>query len=868
MSDSTPMMQQYTQIKSKHRDAIVFFRLGDFYEMFHKDAQEASKILGLTLTKRNGIPMCGIPYHASGAYVGRLLQAGKKIAVCEQTKLPEGGKGIAEREVVEVLTPGTVMEEDMLPGENNNYLVALSSPAPDYSDPLQQVYSFAALDVSTGELFLTSYSGPSAAAFLRREIYRYNPPEIVVQESMLEQVSEIAQYLKDSPEILLNRYPDWYFDSRTAAQRLRDLLGVAGLQSFGLAPDSPELHSASVLIDYAEDVTKHRISFLRELQVYKEHDAVSIDESSQKNLELTRNMRDGTRKYTLLDVIDQTQTPMGSRLLQRWLLRPLNSAPAILERQARVRGFYHSQLILSKAAELLGSIRDLDRLAARISLDKGHAKDLLSLGTSLSLSIELLDLLSGANLGGGVPEHSRQGLQEITALIENAIIENPSILLTEGRLIRPGYSPEVDEIRSLKENSRETLESYLSQERDQSGIQNLKLKYNKIIGYHLEVSKGQVSKVPEHFIRRQSLVNAERYTTERLGELESKITLASDRLIELERQCFIQVRQQVRQRVQDILEVSKLVAETDCIQSLARVATLRGYVAPELVEEVLLDIEGGRHPVVEAHLSHGEFVPNSLELSSKKGSTSGRFALITGPNMAGKSTYLRQNALITILAQIGSFVPADRAKIGICDKVFCRVGASDNLARGESTFLVEMNETALILRTATERSLIIMDEVGRGTSTQDGLSIAWAVSEYVLNTIKARTLFATHYHELTELSHPNLQNLSLQVDDEDGEIVFLRRVVPKASSNSYGIHVAQLAGIPRMVIERAQELLNHFDVPAFNPGKPGKQGSKPQKRLFDPLEEISLELKNIDIGTTTPLQALTILARFQESLKK
>jgi len=856
------MMQQYHGLKSQHRDSILFFRLGDFYEMFYQDAKEASKILGLTLTQRNGVPMCGIPYHASQAYTSRLLGAGKKIAVCEQTKLPEGEKGIAQREVVEVLTPGTILEESMLDRGQNNFLLSLGR-----ADRLDEL-ALAALDVSTGELLVTVLKGNYILGQLRRELYRFNPREIIIQESLLADLPDLANQLKDTSSVTLNRYPDWFFDPKAGYRRLTEVLGVHSLTAFGLAQGALELYPIGALLDYVQETVRNPLAHLQGVKVYTESEGIGIDESSQKNLELVRNMQDGGRGFTLLEVIDHTQTPMGARLLRQWVLRPLVTIDPIRRRLTLVRVLYHNQRILGNLAEALSSLRDLERLNARVASDKAHGKELQAVGVSIEQSLRVITHLELPEYLELTAEVRKFDLAPVAQRILATLDDSPAVVLHEGGLIRAGVDPEIDRLRALRDRSQEVLDTLLIREKEASGITNLRLKFNKIIGYHFEVSKGQATKVPTHFIRRQSLVNGERYTTEELGVIEQELTSADELLIERERQVFIELRDFVKTAIPKIAQLSSLVAYIDCLQSLARTATQRGWTEPEVVEEPIFRVKRGRHPVVEAHLPTGSFVPNDMSLAETP-----KVALITGPNMAGKSTFLRQNALLAILAQMGSFVPADSATIGICDRVFCRVGASDNLARGESTFLVEMTETALILQTASPRSLIIMDEVGRGTSTQDGLSIAQGVLEYLLNTLGARTLFATHYHELTSLTHPLLENLSLAVAEEGRNIVFLKKVVPGASSSSYGIHVAQLAGIPRSVVERAFELLQGMETGDGLPSQstesraktPAKSLSKPpsQPGLFDPAEQLLLEMKQLDPETLSPLQALVTLSRWK-----
>ena len=858
------MMAQYSRIKMLHRDAILFFRLGDFYEMFQQDAKEASVLLGLTLTKRNGVPMCGIPYHASHGYIAKLLKAGKKIAVCEQLKLPEGGKGLADREVVEILSPGTVVDEDYLDRGTNNYLASLVEG--------KDCAAFAAVDVSTGDFLATTIPAEALLAGIRREMARLNPKEILVQESLLSRNEQLAKFIGEGKGLVVNTLPDWSFDKRNSYERLRKLLGVANLKGFGFEEEDPEIPAAGVLVDYLEENAKGVLSHIRSLRKYGERDFLALDESTLRNLELVRNLQDGSSSYTLLAVLDHTKTAMGARLLKNWLLQPLVDRTELGRRQSRVAELYHDQERLGMLRGTLAEVYDLERLTARLALDKAHGKDLLSIKNSLFEAEKIQALLAVSNLERreALSADILESLKDLAELLGRAITDNPSILLTEGNLVKAGYHAELDELRGLQSNRKQVLESYLEEEKKTSGISNLRIRYNKIIGYFLEVSKGQIPFVPAHFIRRQSLVNGERFSTERLAELESLLNSASEKIIELEKELFLEVRNRAKEKVRNLLTMSRFLAETDVLQSLAQAATVHGFTRPAITAEPLIRIVEGRHPVVEMNLPNGEFVPNSLTLDGDKTF----FALITGPNMAGKSTYLRQTALIVVMAQLGSFVPALEAEIGIVDRIFCRVGAQDNLARGESTFLVEMNETANILRTATKNSLVIMDEVGRGTSTNDGLAIAWAVTEHILNGLGAKTLFATHFHELTALRHPNLFNLSMEVLEAKGDIVFLKRVKEGPSNNSYGLHVAKLAGLPEQVLGRASEILERLldkkERPVFVKETAKESGKRQafQQNLFPKHELLERELLAFPVDRSTPLEALNFLSLWKARLEE
>jgi DNA mismatch repair protein MutS len=860
MADATPMMRQYGQLKEQHRDAILFFRLGDFYEMFREDAVIASRILGLTLTKRQEVPMCGVPYHAARGYIARLIAAGKKVAICEQTRLPEGGKGIAEREVVEVVTPGTVVEEDYLRSDANNYLVALAADS--------DLLSIAYIDLSTGHLGLSGRPLSDAATAVRTELSRLAPRELLVQESLLER-AEIARVLTERSDALLNRYPDWQFDRSASFSRLCTLLGVQNLKAFGIQEADPVLLAAGTLIDYVRETSHSTLSHVREIALSSAEQRLELDESTIRNLEVTANLQDSGRKYSLLEVIDFTQTSMGSRLLRRWLLSPLRDRAEIERRQHQVTALYRSQATLGSIRQLLNEVLDLERLAGRIAMERAHAKDLVAVGTSLRRALKLSSLISSS-----LPEclayqqlvtDYLAAATQLAQLIERALLDEPSTVVTEGRLIRVGYDPELDRLKAIAENSREVLEGYVAEERSQTGVSSIRVRHNRVLGYFLEVSKANGERLPPRFVRRQSLSNAERFTTERLGDIEREINEAGESIVERERELFFSVLGEVEQQLTMLLAFSGALAELDVLQSFAQAATVRGYNAPELFDDTRMVIEAGRHPVVEAHMPPGEFVPNGVSLDHEE-----QFlALITGPNMAGKSTYLRQAALIVLLAQTGSYVPADVARIGLADRIFCRVGASDNLARGESTFLVEMNEAAFILRNATTRSLVIMDEIGRGTSTNDGRAIAQAVLEYLTHKVRPRTLFATHFHTLTSVTAPGLFNLSLGVTEQNGRIVFLNRVQEGASNNSYGIHVARLAGVPHAVIERAQEILQavvEHEEPELSLSTPQFNRQEKQAALFDPAELILSELRAISVNEMKPVEALARIARWQEEL--
>jgi DNA mismatch repair protein MutS len=814
--------------------------------------------------------MCGIPYHAVRSYIARLLKFGKKIAICEQLSEPTKGPGVIERKVVEVITPGTTVDEDYLDKGSSNYLAALASTA--------TFVSFAYIDLSAGDFYATSFPFDGAAEWLRLELERLQIKEMVVQESLLEERPALADAVMERTALVVNRWSDWLFDRERSRERLEKQFGISALKSFGVKDDSPEILSAGALLDYLDDTARTLIPHVRFLSLYGDTEYVGIDESSQRNLELIRNLRDGDIRFSLLEVMDETRTAMGRRLLKRRLLHPLRDPERINKRLDMVETLYHDQVRLTTCREFLAKTPDLERLCSRLAMDRAHGKDLVAVKNALNSFEYLETLIRKLSLvfesSGNVDEAASFGeLMALRDFLEESLTEDPSIILTEGNLIRDGFNRKLDEHKRLRDNGRQLLEEYLEEEKEATGISSLKIRYNRLIGYFFEVTKVHLPKVPSYFIRRQGIVAGERFTTDRLAALESDINGASDKIVELERHLFLEIRDKAKSLIPQLSTAARRIAELDTSQSLARAATVQGWVRPRLDGRKVTRILEGRHPVVETHLPPGEFIPNDVLLDGEEIS----FALITGPNMAGKSTYLRQTALITIMAQMGSFVPAREADIGLVDRIYCRVGSSDNLARGESTFLLEMNETAYILHTATDRSLVIMDEVGRGTGTNDGLSIAWAVSEELLDHIKCRTLFATHYHELSEITHPHMANRSMEVLDKDGELVFLRRLKEGPSSESYGLHVARLAGLPERVLVRAGRIMDRLQErgralgePRLSPpdASPISSAVSPQSGFRDFADEryehFIEEMTALNPDRMTPVQALNRLHTWKQ----
>ena len=858
----TPMMIQYRGIKEQYKNEVVFFRLGDFYEMFDDDAEEVSKLLNLTLTHRASQKMCGIPYHAAKIYIARLLRLGKKIVICEQVgEIPKAGKGIAERKVVEIITPGTACEDEYLEGCRENYLAALSIT--------KGRVGFAFIDVSTSTFKATSWSASKLSQYFSKELHRAGPRELLLPIS-LKNNQNIQDAVNSIGNLSVSYYPDWDFSIDFSYKKLTSQFNTASLKAYGLENDSAEIAPAGFLLDYLEKTTNAKLSHITSIQVYEDNDFLVMDDSSIRNLEITQNMRDGTSSYTLFDCVNFTKTPMGGRLLRNWLLFPLINAKMIDERQIRIQKIVENRSLLEKLKTDLSSILDIERLASRIAMEKAHPKEL----QALRLSLEMWTKVKSYLIDFDYSFVSSEDAQNICNLIENSILENPSTSLTDGGIIKEGWSEELDHWRNIHNNFNAILSEYENEEREKTGISTLKIKYNNNAGYFIEVSKGKLSSVPSHFIMRRVLVNGDRYTTERLQKLEQDLNEASTKILELERDLYLEIRDSLKKYVSYLHQISQEVANTDAICSYAQAAIQHKWVCPEITDDGIFEIKNGRHPVVEKHLPTGEFVPNDSFLSSDDDEIPS-FALITGPNMAGKSTYLRQNALIALLAQTGSFVPADSAKLGIVDRIFCRVGASDNLAKGESTFLVEMTETANILHAATNRSLVIMDEVGRGTSTEDGLAIAKAVSEYLLETVKCKTFFATHYHELSRLKHTSLKFLCMDVLEQNGRVVFLRKIKEGVTENSYGIHVAKLAGIPPEVIDRANKIL--CDIQAANGDKNVFEEKKIIQKekeniethspgLFSDEEIIISEILSVDLNNITPMNALQTISRWKKTL--
>ncbi len=869
MSAATPMMRQYLEIKSRYPDAILFFRLGDFYEMFMDDAVTAAKVLDITLTSRNKgandeIPLCGIPHHSCQPYIAKLVEHGHKVAICEQVEDPKQAKGIVQREVVQVVTPGLVTDTGNLRPKENNYLMALA--------PSGENCGVALVDITTGEFRVTQASGSEE---VRTEIASAQPKEVLVPDSEAgEALAESLGYSLSGRSV--NRLPEHVFELDRARGELTSFFEVANLDPFGCSQLPAAVSAAGGALHYLRETQMGATSHIRSLSTYSSSEHLALDEATRRNLELNANLQDGKRKGSLLAVLDRTVTAMGGRLLRRWLNYPLVDVAAIKDRHAAVEELLAESFLRADLREALDGVYDLERLVTRAIMGTANARDLVALRQSLVRLPAVIERM--AELQAPLLVEMRQLLDpvdDVATLVAVAFADDPPVTLREGGLIRDGFNPELDELRTISREGKGWIARLEGDERQRTGIASLKVRYNKVFGYYIEITRSHLDKVPADYERKQTLANAERYITPTLKEYESKVLGAEERMIALEYAVFVEVRQQVAACGNRIQETARQLARLDVLLALAELAHDRRYVRPEICDDDVLTIEEGRHPVIEA-MSLGErFVPNDVLLDNREN----QLLIITGPNMAGKSTFMRQVALITLMAQIGSFVPAKRARIGVVDRIFTRVGASDNLARGLSTFMVEMNETANILHHATPRSLVILDEIGRGTSTFDGVSIAWAVAEYLHDhaPVAAKTLFATHYHELTELgmTRERIRNFNVAVREWNDQVVFLRRIVPGPASHSYGIQVARLAGLPSPVIERAKEVLRNLEAGELDPdGSPRlareseaapRAAANPQLTLFAGENDLVRErLAQVDIASLTPLEALNLLNELKE----
>ncbi len=863
MAEQTPMMRQYLEIKSGYPDAILFFRMGDFYEMFLDDALVASRILDIALTSRNKgsgdeIPFCGIPFHSAAPYVAKLIEAGHKVAICEQVEDPKQTKGIVRREVVRVVTPGLLIEtESLTPGENN-FLLALCRGAAD-------VWGCAGLDASTGEFRVTELPGVAAAL---AESVCINPREVLLPDD-LELESLPAELRAFFAEKIVSRAPAWVYDRDYAAAQLCEHFQAVSVEALGLENMPAALLAAAAALYYLRENRKSALPHIRDIRVHQRHEHLALDPATRRNLEITASMAEGKRSGSLLGCLDRTGTAMGARRLKQWLSYPLVGAEPIRQRLDAVEELLESHDAREELAAQLKNIADLERLNGRIGMAGAGGRDLRSLHDSLVRLPALLECLSRLRSGLLCSlSVALDPLEDLRELIAAGIVDSPPFSLREGGIIATGYHAELDELRSISSEGKGFIARLEAQERARTGISTLKIRYNRVFGYSIEITKSNLASVPENYIRRQTLANAERYITEELKSYEEKVLGAEDRICDLEYTLFQEIRERVAGQAVRISRTADALASLDVLISLALVAGERNYCKPVVDESNVIQISEGRHPVIEAMKLGERFVPNDTLLDGDDN----QLLMITGPNMAGKSTYMRQVALICLMAQSGSFVPATSARIGIADRIFTRVGAGDNLARGQSTFMLEMMEAAGILRNATPKSLIVMDEIGRGTSTFDGVSIAWAVAEYIHDTpsCRARTLFATHYHELTELAttRERIKNYTVAVREWNDQVIFLRTIIPGGASHSYGIQVARLAGMPADVIERSKEILQNLESGEFEEGAPrlAKSRKTPSRQdlrqfsLFETGDDLLRQrLKKLNIATLTPLEALNLL---------
>ncbi|WP_373214982.1 DNA mismatch repair protein MutS [Ruminococcus sp. 5_1_39BFAA] len=871
----SPMMTEYLKTKEEYKDCILFYRLGDFYEMFFDDALLVTKELEITLTGKDcGLeeraPMCGIPYHAAETYINRLIERGHKVAICEQVEDPKKAKGLVKREVIRIVTPGTTLDATSLDESKNNYLMSIVS--------VEDHFGCAIADITTGDCFLTEV--PSAQKLLD-EINKFTPAEIICNDAFY--MSGIdAEDLKSRLGICIFSLDSWFFDDDSCRRVLKEHFHVSNLDGLGIQDYDSGIIAAGALFLYLKDTQKTALSQMTSIRPYSAEKYMLIDSSSRRNLELVETLREKQKRGSLLWVLDKTKTAMGARTLRAYVEQPLIDAEEINRRLTAVEELNKMPMLRDEIREYLNPVYDLERLVSRISYKSANPRDLVAFASSLEMIPYIKQLLKDfqAPILQQINE-DMDSLEDVTELIKSAIVEDPPLAQKDGGIIREGYNEDVDKFRRSRTDGKKWLTELEAKERDRTGIKSLKIKFNRVFGYSLEVTNTFKNQVPDNYIRKQTLANAERYITEELKELEDLILGAEDKLYALEYELFSEVRDKVGDEVLRIQRTAKAIAALDVFASLALVAERNNFVRPKVNESGVIDIKNGRHPVVERMIENDMFIANDTYLDSGKK----RVSIITGPNMAGKSTYMRQTALIVLMAQIGSFVPAEKASIGIVDRIFTRVGASDDLASGQSTFMVEMTEVANILRNATAKSLLILDEIGRGTSTFDGLAIAWAVIEHISNTklCGAKTLFATHYHELTELEGKisGVNNYCIAVKEKGDDIVFLRKIVKGGADKSYGIQVAKLAGVPEPVIQRAKELveeLSDADITAAvkdltAPKKKQKvvydQVDMAQMSLFDTVQDNDIieELKNLDIGNLTPMEALNILYNLQNKIK-
>lgn len=871
MATLTPMMQQYVEIKEQYKDCILFFRLGDFYEMFFEDAKTASRELEITLTSREcGLDekahMCGVPFHSADSYISKLVDKGYKVAICEQIEDVSQAKGIVKRDVVRVVTPGTITESSMLEEKKNNYLMSIYK--------LKSYFGVAITDLSTGDFLSTSITLGNTLGKLFDEIAKFAPSEIIVNMEF-EKDKVLVKSIKDKFNVYISKVDDKFFSKEYSYEKLKNYFSD---YKFEFNDFNLYINASGALIEYLEQTQKMNLAHIQSFTMYEIEEYMVLDISTRRNLEITETIREKSKKGSLLWVLDRTMTSMGGRTLRKWIEQPLINVYDIKDRLKSVNELKENFMVRMEIRELLKRVYDIERLMGKVILGSANCRDLIAIKNSIAQIPYVKDLLKDFDESLNVRHYNGlDTLLDVCDLLERAIVDEPPISVKEGGIIKDNFNEEVDKYKKASREGKKWIASLESSEREKTGIKNLKIRYNRVFGYYIEVTKSYYSQVPMEYVRKQTLSNCERYITDELKKIEETVLGAQERLIELEYNLFTKVREQVCEQINRIKTTAKSLANIDVLSTLAEIADRENYVMPQMTTEDIIDITDGRHPVVEKMIGEGEFVPNDTKLDQKENLVS----IITGPNMSGKSTYMRQIALIVLMAQIGCFVPAKDAKIGIVDRIFTRVGASDDLSSGQSTFMVEMTEVANILNNATSKSLLILDEIGRGTSTYDGLSIAWSVIEFVSNKEKlgARTLFATHYHELTELEQrlDGVKNYCIAVEEKGDDITFLRKIQRGGADDSYGIQVAKLAGVPLLVINRAKDILKELenaDISKTNTRT--KKSKKPVGGQIDVFSfniaqknsnQILTDLRELDISTLTPLDALNVLYNLQKKVK-
>ena len=871
MAEFSPMMQRYLETKEQYKDCILFYRLGDFYEMFFDDAIIAARELEITLTGKDcgqeeRAPMAGVPHHAAEMYISRLIAKGYKVAICEQLEDPKTAKGIVKRGVIKVVTPGTIIDSNMLEERKNNYIMSI------YKTGIY--FGISVCDISTGEFYSAEIKDQQNFPLLLDELARYNPSELVINSMMADCQEEISK-IKERFDCYITRFQDKFFNSKIDTLNLRfNIVDTSNKTIENLKDKTLAIPPINALLAYIEQTQMTTLDHLNKITIYQISKYMSLDINARRNLEITEKMRDKSKKGTLLWVLDKTSTSMGGRMLRRWLNDPLIDTLEINNRLNAVKILKNDMILRGDITENLKKVYDIERLAGKMAYGNANARDMITLKNSLEKLPDLKQVLSNIKESIMLEEiyQNIDELKDIHDLIEKAIVDDPPMTIKDGGIIKIGYDEEIDKLKTATTEGKNWIVNLEAEEREKTGIKNLKVGFNKVFGYFIEVTKSYLSQVPDRYVRKQTLTNAERYITEDLKNLENQILGEEEKVVNLEYNAFIEIREEIAKNIKRLQSTAMAVSELDVLTSFAQVAEDLNYCMPQVDNSGIIDIKAGRHPVIEKMLGAGSFVDNDTYLDKDEN----RLSIITGPNMAGKSTYMRQVALITLMAQVGSFVPASEAHIGVVDKIFTRVGASDDLSMGQSTFMVEMMEVATILKEATSNSLVILDEIGRGTSTYDGLSIAWAVAEYIADKEKcgAKTLFATHYHELTELENQSdgIKNYSIAVKEKGEDIIFLRKIVRGGTDESYGIHVARLAGVPKVVTQKANEFLRNIEKKNVLTGKKAeKEDKKKVEGQFDmynyKLAEIAHELDKVNLNELTPIDALNTLVKIKEKMK-